>query len=504
MINTNTYSTTRRSRSEGGYSRDDTTTFRAVTGARPPHPGIKDAKVGCLFPWHVWLIATGFAVLTAIAHVKTSHPDDLAAWWIAARIADQGNLDAIYAVDTVDFSRYTGQVWAGEAELIKDIAPFAHPYVHLPLIALVLAPLTKIMTFRVFAFLWAVLMGYSFTFLTAASISLWTRKAVPPAILVAVASAVWVSSAGQMSINLGQTSPFIFCIIAVSLALSQRRPWIAGVLISIAALIKMTPLALIVGMLLFASRRKTGIIALIVTTAGFVGSYLWAGKEVTHTWRETVGWMGSNTLSSPVNSSIDSLIAGTRDLSAVVEVVEGTSIWSLTIKFLILVAVLVGLFYVAGSRNDYCFEIAVTAVLLAGTATAGVVWVHYGLLAVLPLAGAMILHRSWFASAICLLMFPPFGAVFESAERTPLSQPAATLVVLLVPTIILLWGTIRSKDISMTDIADGVRGEVVGWRANEAYPATLSWGVARGPRPPQTTYRVPEMARENPRHRRRY
>jgi alpha-1,2-mannosyltransferase len=127
----------------------------------------------------VWLIAVGFALLTLFTHTRIASPDDLAAWWIGARLVDQDMAHALYAVDRVDFSRYTGPEWAAEAEKIKEISPFAHPYVHLPLIAYLLAPLSSIMSYGFFAGVAAAVNGISFVLIAAGAISLWTRKPVP-------------------------------------------------------------------------------------------------------------------------------------------------------------------------------------------------------------------------------------------------------------------------------------------------------------------------------------
>lgn len=456
-----------------------------------------DPAPTCLFPLHVWVIAAFFGAITYIAHTKIGQPDDLAAWWVAAKLIDGDQAHALYSIDPKDFALYTGPEWAHYAKEIKDIAPFAHPFVHMPIIAYVLAPVTNIMNFAAFAGIAAVINGMCYALLVAGAISLWTRKAVSPAILIAGTTALWVSSAGQMSIQLGQTSPFIFALIAVSLALSQRRPFVAGVLITVAAVIKVTPVAIIVGMILFASRRKTGLIALALTVVSYLVSWWWAGADTMRQWRETVAWTNSKVLFSPVNSSLDSLFLGPRDLSAIVEIVNETSFEAIAVKIGILSILALCLFLIVGAKSDYSFEIAAVTVLLAGTALSGVVWVHYGLLAILPITGAMILHRSWFAAGICLLMFPPFGAIYVNSDTTPLSQAWATFAVLIVPTIILIVVEVWGKAITWKDLGDGIRGEIMGWKKNEAYPATMSWGKPRGDELPRQSYRVPDIVQRS-------
>jgi alpha-1,2-mannosyltransferase len=132
------------------------------------------------------------------------------------------------------------------------------------------------------------------------------------------------------------------------------------------------------------------------------------------------------------------------------------------VKVFFAVAAVIFCFAVVGAKSDYAFEICAVTVLLVVTAVSGVVWVHYGLLAIVPIAGAIILHRSWSAAATCMLLFAPFGAVFVSEERTPLSMPWATVAALLFPVILLIVQELRGKNITWSSVVEGVKGEFIG------------------------------------------
>ncbi|MBP3088816.1 DUF2029 domain-containing protein [Corynebacterium sp. sy017] len=289
----------------------------------------------------------------------------MAAWWIAARLVDQGRSSALYAINPMDFALATGEDWQREALLISDAAALAHPYVHHPLIAYMLAPLTKIITFRAFVIIIAGINGFCFALLTASSISLWTRQATPTGVLVAGTSVLWLSTAGQLSIYLGQTSPLVFALIALSLVLSRKNPIASGVYIALAALIKVTPAIIIVVFLGFASRRKAGVSALFFSSIMIVVTYMWCGRAVMNSWLDTLSWINEKTLVSPINSSVDSLFAGTRNLTAIVQVISDTPVAVTVIKLCIALVLLGLLLLQCGSKTQHLFEIcAVTALIM--------------------------------------------------------------------------------------------------------------------------------------------
>lgn len=414
-----------------------------------------------LFPASVWALAAVFALVSAWSSARTGQPDDLAAWWIGARLVAEGQANSLYAVDPVDFSSHTGPQWAQQAQLVAELAPFAHPYVHIPLLAYVLAPLSAVTTFESFAAAVALINGASMTLLVAAAISLWTRRPAPAHLVVIGTSLVWVSTAGKSALFLGQSTPMILAAIAMALALSRTRPVVAGVLLAGATLIKVTPVVLVAGMLLFASRRRAGLVAAILSVAGLVLSTLLAGVSVTKEWIATVRAMGSKSLVGPMNSSLDSLFGKRTDPLLPIQTMDGSSSAALAVKIAIVVVVLVLLFVLCGTRSDHIFEIASVTVLLTAMALSGVVWVHYGIVATLAITGVLLLHRNWLGAFALLFAFAPLGEIYDSAETTPAALPWATLALILVPMLALILGEVYAhRPVSIRSIRAGVLREL--------------------------------------------
>lgn len=144
----------------------------------------RNTKSERLFPWYIWVIALVFGWLAWLIADAVGSPDDLAAWWIGARLVDQGEAHVLYSINPQDFGIYADPEWAREAAIIGDTTTYPRPYVHLPLVAYVMAPLTNIMTFATFAAVFAFVQGVSFVLLAAGAISLWTRKAANPGVVI--------------------------------------------------------------------------------------------------------------------------------------------------------------------------------------------------------------------------------------------------------------------------------------------------------------------------------
>ncbi|WP_151549416.1 MULTISPECIES: glycosyltransferase family 87 protein [Corynebacterium] len=426
-----------------------------VSSAARAHHASSEPTRG-MFPTSVWLVAAAFAALTLYAQLRLATPDDAASWWIAGRLVATGHADALYAIDPNDYGLFTGAEWTHEAELIAEHTLVPHPYVHLPAVAYILAPLTMIMSFSVFIALGAVITGVSLTLLAAAAIAMWTDRAPRPGVLVAVTTLVWLSSAAQASITLGQTSPFIYALITLSVALSRRRPWLAGACIAVAAFIKITPVAVVVAMLLFASRRRAGLIATGLLAIAGVVSYLLVPSSVFSAWRETVGWIGAHTL-APHNVAIDALLIMPVRTEAIVGVFDESSPWALPIKLLILVVLAVGALALMGSESTKKFEIIAVVMMLGATSVSSVLWVHYTLMGAVGIIGVVALYRWWWAVAFLLLLLPPFAA-----GDGELSWDLAPLVVLLGTSLVLFCGAVAKHRPSVAEIGRGLRQECVG------------------------------------------
>ncbi|AEQ07483.3 DUF2029 domain-containing protein [Corynebacterium pseudotuberculosis] len=374
---------------------------------------------------------------------RNSQPDDWASLWVGGRIVADGHADSLYSIDPTDFGNPTGPVWAEYGEKVSDLAPFAHPFVHNPLVAYVLAPVTQLMSFSTSASVLLVLSGISVVLFSAGCINLWTRQTPQIVPLIIVSVAVWVSASTQLSFWIGQTTPIIMMLIVVGLCMSARRPWLSGLLLSIAVLIKLTPVLIVVIMLIFAKRRRAGVWAAGLSLLWVLLTLIVAPGPVIGAWLQTLGWLGSKTLVSPINQSLASLLArGQQPEGSIVAVIDEAPAsvmwWSFGI-----VLVTIALFLFSLIRlKDFRFEICAVVAFVGVTALAGIVWTHYTMAAFVAVAGLVVLSEktSWWAVLGLLpavLLFPPFGEAFVSAERTPNSLMWAGFLSLVIPMIAL-------------------------------------------------------------------
>lgn len=374
---------------------------------------------------------------------RNSQPDDWGSLWVGGQIVADGHVDSLYSIDPTDFGNPIGPVWAAYAEQVSDLAPFVHPFVHNPLVAYALAPVTRVMSFAASASVLLVLSGISVVLFSTACINLWTRRTPQIIPLVVLSVAVWVSAATQLSFWIGQTTPIIMMLIAVGLSMSVRRPWLSGLLLSIAVLIKLTPVLIVVIMLSFAERRRAGAWAAGLSLLWGALTLVVAPWSVISAWWQALGWLGSKTLVSAINQSLASLLARSQQPEgSIVAVIDDAPAavmwWSMGI-----VLVTVALFLVSLIKlKDFRFEICAVIAFIGVTALSGIVWTHYTMVAFLAVAGLVALsdRSSWWPVLGVLpavLLFPPFGEAFVSVERTPNSLMWAGFLSLILPMIAL-------------------------------------------------------------------
>ncbi|WP_234914176.1 hypothetical protein [Corynebacterium belfantii] len=121
------------------------------------------------FTW-LWALVVGIA--SAVRVHFSAQPDDWASLWIAARMVTDGKTEHLYALDPNDFASFSGDVWPAYAAEISELAPYAHPFVHNPLVAYLLTPLT-LLSFEQSVLLLAACNGVAVVAFAAACLKLW-------------------------------------------------------------------------------------------------------------------------------------------------------------------------------------------------------------------------------------------------------------------------------------------------------------------------------------------
>lgn len=393
------------------------------------------------FTW-LWALVVGIA--SAVRVHFSAQPDDWASLWIAARMVTDGKTEHLYALDPNDFASFSGDVWPAYAAEISELAPYAHPFVHNPLVAYLLTPLT-LLSFEQSVLLLAACNGVAVVAFAAACLKLWGSFDATK--LVAASLVIWLSLPLQLSLWIGQTTPIIIALTVVGLAL--RRPWLAGFLLSCAVLVKLTPVILIPVMLLW--RRRAALWAAGWTVAWAIASVVLVPWVTLRDWFTTLRWLGSKTLVAPVNQSVDSIVAqwsepGKAEMLVEVRDVGEAMVW----KLLICAVIAVVFAWAMWSSRQWRYHMAVTVVACTVTAMASIVWSHYTMLAFLPLIGAGVVTRhQWVRIAAMLsvvLLLPPVGEVFDP-ESTPLAFVGNGLGAMLAGVVIVMVAVGLQKDL---------------------------------------------------------
>lgn len=357
-------------------------------------------------------LVTG-GLLSWIWHGRVQ-PDDWASLWIGGMLVEGGQGAHLYDHHPEDFSAISGQPWLDAAAQVPS--PFPHPFVQNPLVAYAIALLTKVMSFETSVTWLLFLSGFCLVVLVASAYNLWFRSTMPWGIAAVAVAAVSVLPTTINSLWLGQTTPLIVAGVAYGIAASRSRPWLAGILLGIVAMVKLTPIALIVVMAFFASRRLTAYWG--AGTAVLLGASTWlfVDSQIVSTWLERISEIGSAVLVGPVNQSLASIIASESvDTTYLVTVAENyPASAKLLPAILALVMTLIAV-AVAWWNRKFRFEILIVSAWGIAIAFSSIVWTHYMLSLVLFATGFIAmsgsrLTRQWpylgVAGLVVLLSFP--------------------------------------------------------------------------------------------------
>ena len=229
------------------------------------------------------LVLAGFVVLGYLRYSGNNESgDDLSSSYVGCRLMSAGSAPAhLYKHDGTDFSAIgADDAWQAAADA-GDFKGYLHPYVQTPLWAFALEPLCTRTNFLTFKKIFAALTMLSF----AGSIWLvarcWTPSLYNPVGLGLVCVALALSRPFGYAMFLMQTHVLFFLMMIAALILAERqKPLLAGLLLAVAAAVKITPCLLILYWLLTrrwkAAAYMAGWLALLsAATVLAVGLPLW-------------------------------------------------------------------------------------------------------------------------------------------------------------------------------------------------------------------------------------
>ena len=344
-----------------------------------------------------WLLSAAWSILAGLFWFPRAAGDDWASLWIGGRLIARGEWEQAYAVTPNDFAHHGSPVW--DAIVAEETsAPFAHPFVHNPGVGVVMSVISRVLSFDTSLLLITTASAFAIPVLVAAAHHFWTRTTISLPVLAATSFFVWMTVPVVISRVVGQTTPMIIAACVVAMAVATHRPWLAGVLLAVAACIKITPVVLIAGLILLPATRRAGLrsgalLAVLIITQ------LVAMPEQFRLWAQTLGNVRSAFLVAPMNATLGSIIYAdyrTDEGVAIVRDVSGVLPLAATVLF---VVVVVALFVTRWLRTGvFPGRVFIALCLLGPMAVSQVLWLHYSVALVLPLIGMLLAGvrtRSW-------------------------------------------------------------------------------------------------------------
>ena len=190
----------------------------------------------------VVLVLLMFSVFGVARHLHM-YGEDLASSYVGCRLLAQGNGTHLYSHDARDFRIVGDAAWYDVATR-AGFAPLRllHPYVQTPLWAWSLEPVCTRVSFRVFCDGFIVLIMLCTSALLFLVARYWTPALFHPGWIALIFAALYVSEPFKYSIFLAQTHILflLLSVVALMLATRQRSVW-AGVVLALAAMVKITP-----------------------------------------------------------------------------------------------------------------------------------------------------------------------------------------------------------------------------------------------------------------------
>lgn len=239
--------------------------------------------------------------------------EDFTSLYFGARVLRAGAPDALYASEPTDFSAVDNPHWSAAIAHSDFSGKYFHPYVHIPMLARALGPLTDELSFTAMARWLVVLNAIALVAIVWAVARMLLPQLLRPAFFTAGLVVMASIKPATMALDYGQTTPIIVALALLALLYAARAPVVAGVLLAIAVLIKLTPALLILYLLVRPGRRRAGCVAVVATLLGGVANVLLVGRHLTREWIDVVLQTGQQGLAFVINQSPTSaLLLGLR------------------------------------------------------------------------------------------------------------------------------------------------------------------------------------------------
>ncbi|GAB3943122.1 hypothetical protein GCM10028828_10210 [Corynebacterium tapiri] len=398
---------------------------------------------GSVIGWEGGVWAVIFGLVTTVLWKDRLFANDWLSLWVAGKMVRGGDTAHLYDSIPENFSAIGGDVWPRyvadilEQEHLVDLT--GHPFVHSPLVAYAISPLTTIMSYTTSTLLLTFASAVALVVLIASSYYLWFKRPMPFKYLAPASLVLSVSEPAQFIFIYGQTSLLIYGGALFALAASKRYPVWAGLTLAVVALVKLTPVSLIVLLALFKGRRKAAIVAAVGTVAGVIAAFVLGGPALFAAWVDNLKRISSVGLVNPNNLSFDSIFMADRQtdyLTGVLTIVDPPAIYGIA-QFALVAAVALVVVGLAVWRRHGAFELLATGAVVLSSLYSSIVWTHYFVMVVAIIAGiaAMRCHeylKIGLPVLIAPLYFRPFTGFIDPIQPGVLVGTYVLLAALLV------------------------------------------------------------------------
>jgi hypothetical protein len=264
--------------------------------APPRYPVWKHAAI---------LLIVGIFALLGVRRALDNDGDDLSASFIGCRLIATHQTAHLYAHDPRSFAEIGPDAPWQEAADDGHYRAFLHPYVQTPLWAWSLQPVCRAAKdgFPTFQNIFAVLTLLSFAACIGLVAFFWSPELYNPIPVALICLVLWFAEPFQYALALMQTHVLFLLLTLAALILAERkRPIPAGVLLALAAAVKITPGALVLYWLL--TRRYKAAASMAVTSVLlWAAAYLAVGRQVMADYRATLDRVSHVLLLSQNNQS---------------------------------------------------------------------------------------------------------------------------------------------------------------------------------------------------------
>lgn len=330
-------------------------------------------------------------LVMALGAVNGSSGTDLTASYVSCRLVLAHQTSHLYAYDPAFFNLVPDALWRQIARANGVPATtLLSPFVQTPLWPWALQPLCRATSFVTFNFIFRVLLATCFAGLIWLTGRYATTRFLAPS-WVFVMAAVWVRSDPMREAMLLTQTHVIFLLLSVAAILWARsgRPVLAGILLAVAAAVKITPGVIVVYWLI--TRRNKAALSFVLCSVGlFLLTVIVTGREATTDYLHSMARVSNVLLLSGNNQSLTAWWMGSIYPKAQTLTFRSfplpATLKALCLGLIVLSAVVGGYFdRRLAALNASIPPYGAIFSLLGAMVFTPIAWTHYSLLLVVPL-----------------------------------------------------------------------------------------------------------------------